>query len=343
MRRHSRPWLNNGRAEQRANGADACIAHVNAAGGVGGRRILVKDRDDGYGAEQAAREIQALIEVDQVLAVLGAFGTPTLPKVILAVDKAGVPLVGAASISDEARQPPRTWVFPVRVSAVQEASATVKHQLTIGARRFLVLSSKEAYGPSGAAAYASALRQNGLEVQEVAFAATDDPRQVAGRVLQAQPEVLLISVLPKPFAAVARAYRGAGGAARTFGLSVIRIEDLRTELGPLATGICLSQPVPAPMSRTSPLASEYRQLLAKYIPGAQPSYHGLEGFLEAKVMVEGLRRAGKRPTRQLLARALETLKGQDFGGVHVRYSEGDRTGSTFSELVMLGADGALVR
>lgn len=330
-------------ATQRSDGADAYIAQVNATGGIGGRRIVVKDRDDGYSAEQAAREIQALIATDKVFAVFGAFGTPTLPVVLGAVDKAGVPLVGAASISNEARQPARTWVFPVRVSAAEEAAATVKHQLTLGTRRFVVLSSKEAYGPSGAAAYASALRRADIELHEVAFSATDDAGQVARKVLQARPEVLLISVLPKPFGAVARAFKDAGGAARTFGLSVIRVEDLRAELGPLAAGICLSQPVPAPHNRTSPLASEYRQLLAKHVPGAQPSYHGLESFLEAKVLVEGLRRAGPQPTRQALVRALETMKGQDFGGVQVRYGEGDRTGSTFSELVMLGAGDALVR
>jgi len=332
-----------GMATQRAEGADAYIAHVNATGGVGGRRIAIRDRDDGYSTEQAAREVQQLIDRDQVFAILGAFGTPTVPAVLKAVEKAGVPLVGAASISNEARRPPRKWVFPVRISAFEEAAATVRHQMTLGARRFLVLSSKEAYGPSGAAAYVNAVRNAGLPVQEVAFAISDDPRHIADQLVQARPEVLLISVLPKPFASVTREYRAAGGAARTFGLSVIRIEDLTTELGPLAAGMALSQPVPAPLSRTKPLANEYRQLLSKYVPRAAPSYHGLEGFLEAKVMVEGLRQAGPRASREQFVQALEALKARDFGGVTVRYGNGDRTGSMFSELIMLGANGAVVR
>jgi ABC-type branched-subunit amino acid transport system substrate-binding protein len=330
-------------ARQRADGADACIAHVNATGGIGGRRLVINDRDDGYSAAQAAREIDQLIVTDKVFAVLGAFGTPTLPAVIQAVERAGVPLVGAASLSNEARLPPRKWVFPVRVSAATEARATVRHQVTLGARRFVVLSSKEAYGPSGAVAYVNALQQEGLAVQEVSFAASDDPRLVAGRLLEARAEVLLISVVPKMFGPVLRAYRAAGGAARILGLSVIRIEDLRAELGPLAVGIGLSQPVPTPASRTSPLANEYRQLLARYKPGTEPSYHGLEAFLEARVMVEGLRRAGASPTREQLVRALESFKPVDVGGVLVRYAEGDRTGSTFSELVMIGAQGTLIR
>jgi ABC-type branched-subunit amino acid transport system substrate-binding protein len=332
-----------GMALQRAEGADVCIAHVNATGGVGGRRIAVRDRDDGYNAQQAAREVQQLIEHDKVFAVLGAFGTPTVPAVLQAVEKAGVPLVGAASIADDARQPSRKWVFPVRISAFAEAEATVRHQVTLGAKRFLVLASKEAYGPSGAAAYRDAVRKAGIAVQEVAFSVSDPARQVADQILQARPDVMLAAVLPKPFAAVAREYKAAGGGARTVGLSVIRIEDLRAELGPLAAGIALSQPVPFPLSRTSPLASDYRKLLSRHAPRAEPSYHGLEGFLEARILVEGLKQAGPRASREQLVGALEALRNSDFGGVMVRYGSGDRTGSMFSELIMLGANGAVVR
>lgn len=330
-------------ARQRAQGADACMAHANASGGIAGQRIVVLDRDDGYDAARAARETQSLLAQDGVFALLGAFGTPTVPAVIEVAERMGAPLVGASSIANDARQPPRRWIFPVRVSAVEEAAATVRHQLTLGAQRFLVLTSREAYGPSGSAAYTSALRQAGQKFGELTFEAGDDAKRVAAQLLQARPEVIFISVLPKPFAGVLRAYRNGGGAARIFGLSVIRAEDLRAELGPLAVGIGLSQPVPAPTSSTSVLASEYRAHLARLDPAAQPSFHGLESYLEARVLVEGLRRAGPRATREQLVRALESFRPLDLGGLLVRYGAGDRTGSTFSELVMLGSGRSIVR
>lgn len=330
-------------AQQRAQGADACVAHINASGGIHGRRIVVLDRDDGYDAVRAARETRSLLTQDHVFALLGAFGTPTVPAVIEVAESVGVPLVGAASIANDARQPPRRWVFPVRVSAALEAAATVRHQTTLGAQRFVLLTSREAYGPSGATAYASALRQAGLTFKELAFGADDDAKQVVAQLLQARPEVIFISVLPRPFASVLRAYRERGGAARIFGLSVIRVEDLRAELGPQASGIGLSQPVPAPNSPTSALAAEYRAHLSRLDPAALPSFHGLEGYLEARVLVEGLRRAGPRATREQLVRALESFRPLELGGLLVRYGPGDRTGSTFSELVMLGSGTSIVR
>lgn len=330
-------------ARQRAQGADACMAHINASGGIYGQRIVVLDRDDGYDAARAARETQSLLAKDGVFALLGAFGTPTVPAVIEVAERMSAPLVGAASISNDARQPPRRWVFPVRVSAVSEAAASVRHQMTLGAQRFVVLASREAYGPSGATAYTSALRQAGQTFSELAFETGDDAKRVAAQLLQARPEVIFISVLPKPFAGVLRAYREGGGAARIFGLSVIRVEDLRAELGSLAVGIGLSQPVPAPTSPTSALAGQYRAHLARLDPAAQPSFHGLEGYLEARVLVEGLRRAGPRATREQLVRALESFRQLELGGLLVRYGTGDRTGSTFSELVMLGSGASIVR
>ena len=330
-------------ARQHASGAEVCVAGVNAQGGIGGRRIVFRDRDDGYDGARARTQTRALIEEDKVLALLGAVGTPTLPPIMELAEQFGVPLVGASSVGNEARLPPRKFVFPVRISALGEASAIVRHQATIGTRRFVIVSSKEAYGPAGGAAFASALRTAGFDGQEIAFGATDDPRQVAQRLYAAKPDVILLSVVPRPYGAVAREFKSLGGDARTFGLSVIRIEDLSAALGSLAEGIALSQVLPYPMSQSSTLAVEFRRALTVHAPDAEPSYHALEGYLEAKVLVEGLRRAGSQPSRASVAAALESLSPHDFGGVLVHYGQTDRTGSTFSDLVMLGSHGNIVR
>ncbi len=330
-------------AKQRAAGANAYIASVNATGGITGRRIVVRDRDDQYEATRAAQEVQSLIEVDKVLALLGAFGTPTLPTVIDHVENARVPLVGAASISDEARKPVRRFVFPVRVSAHHEAATTVRHQATIGARRFTVLSSKEAFGPSGAKAYADAVRDAKLPLEEISFSASDDPKLIAEKINNSRPDVIFLSIIPKFFAPVAKEYRAIKGHARMFGLSVIRIEDLHAELRQLSEGIALSQAVPWPLSPTSPLAIEYRTALSSHLPSEVPSYNGMEGFLEAKVLVEGLRRARPPLTRSGLASALETFKPYEMGDISVHYGSANRTGSTYIELVLLGANGKLTR
>jgi ABC-type branched-subunit amino acid transport system substrate-binding protein len=329
-------------AKQRTGAADAYIAAVNAAGGVNGRRIVLKDRDDAYNPEQAAREAKALIEEDKVFALLGAFGTPTLPVVMKLAESAGVPLVGAVTLSEEARVPLHRFVFPVRASALNETRTTVQHQLTLGINRFVVLSSKEAYGPEGALAYRQSLQQAKTEPAAVIeFSVKDDPAAVAKRIFDAKPQALLASVLPKPFAPIYKQYVALGGNARVFGFSAIRIEDMQAELGPLADGVVLSQALPVPTRRSVPLVSEFNRVLAEHAKGTPPSYHGIDAYLEARVLVEGLRRAGPALTRTRLVAALEQLNNVDFGGVTVRYGPNDRSGSSYVDLVMLRNGGVV--
>ncbi|WP_158290117.1 ABC transporter substrate-binding protein [Ramlibacter sp. WS9] len=330
-------------ARQRRTGADACIAKLNAAGGVHGRRVKIIDRDDGYQAEKASIAVKELLDQEGVFAMLGAFGTPTLPVVMARTEEAGVPLIGAGSLSNEARHPFKRHVFPVRAASVAETAHAIKHQRTLAVERFAIVSSKEAYGPAGANAFAASLQSAGLKpVETIAFSASDDARAVADRLRASGAQALLVSVLPKPFSAVLSHYRKMGGAAQVIGFSAIRIEDLVESLGPMAVGVGLSQPVPVPTRTTVPLVKAYHAALAAHDGQATPSYHGLEGYLEALVMVEGLRRAGRNLSRERLVSALESMTGHDFGGVLVKYGPNDRTGSAFVDIVMLNAKGGVV-
>jgi len=57
----------------------------------------------------------------------------------------------------------------------------------------------------------------------------------------------------------------------------------------------------------------YRRTMQKYMPSVRPSFVGLEGFVDAMVMVEGLKKAGKEPTREGLIDAIESLHEVDLG------------------------------
>jgi branched-chain amino acid transport system substrate-binding protein len=325
-----------GMQKQRTGAADAYIASVNAAGGVNGRKIVIKDRDDAYDPKKALAETKALIEEDKVFAILGAFGSPTLPVVMDLVEAAGVPLVGAVTLSNAAREPLKKYVFPVRASALKETRNTVAHEMTLGVSRFAVLASKEAYGPEGAIAYKEALVKEKLApVADISFGVKEDPVGVAKRLFAANPQAILVAVLSKPFSAVLKEYRAMGGTARVIGFSAIRIEDMLSDLGNLSDGLALSQSLPVPSRVSMPLVAEYNKTLTAFGAGAPSSYHGIDAYLEARILVEGLRNAGASLTRNKLVSALEQMNNQDFGGVNVRYGPKDRTGSTYNDIIML--------
>src|SRR5205085_2437947 len=76
---------------------------------------------------------------------------------------------------------------------------------------------------------------------------------------------------------------------------------------------------------------------------AVKTINAMEGFLTAKVMVEGLRRAGKNPTREGLVDALEKMQDVDIGGFYVSYSPKNHAGSRFVDLTIIGRNGKFLR
>jgi branched-chain amino acid transport system substrate-binding protein len=83
--------------------------------------------------------------------------------------------------------------------------------------------------------------------------------------------------------------------------------------------------------------------MARDDPKAVVSHSAMEGFAAAKVLVEGLKRAGRRPTRESFIAALEGLRNFDVGGLTVDYGPKDHTGTDYVELSMVGKNGQFVQ
>jgi branched-chain amino acid transport system substrate-binding protein len=75
----------------------------------------------------------------------------------------------------------------------------------------------------------------------------------------------------------------------------------------------IAQVMPQPFGGTNAAARELA-ILARSNGIEELTYNPMEGFLSAKVLIAGLRRAGKRPTPATLARALEGMHEVDLGG-----------------------------
>ena len=126
-------------------------------------------------------------------------------------------------------------------------------------------------------------------------------------------------------------------------VSFVGSKALAAELGPEGRGVAISQVVPFPWNTGSPVVKEYQKALAAETGKENYSFTSLEGFIAAKVLVEGIRRAGRDLTREKLVTALETLNDYDVGGFTVTYSGNDHSGSRFVELTAIGRDGVFVR
>ncbi len=75
---------------------------------------------------------------------------------------------------------------------------------------------------------------------------------------------------------------------------------------------------------------------------AEFSLPSLEGYINAKVLAEGLRRVGPTANRESVLKALAGLESFDAGGVRVSYAGGRREGGAFVDVAAVGANGRLM-
>jgi ABC-type branched-subunit amino acid transport system substrate-binding protein len=111
-------------------------------------------------------------------------------------------------------------------------------------------------------------------------------------------------------------------------VSFVGADEFAKEMGSYAEGVIVSQVVPPP-SGLDVLGGtvKYRELLKKSYPNDRPNFVGLEGFVNAKVIVEGLKRAGQEITREKFVDALESMKDFSLGvGYPVNFSKESHQG-----------------
>ena len=78
-------------------------------------------------------------------------------------------------------------------------------------------------------------------------------------------------------------------------------------------------------------------------PKVGPNYSSIEGYIAARVVLEGLRRAGTAATRETLIAGLESMQNIDLGGFFVDFSPRKRVASSFVDLTILSGDGHVRR
>ena len=324
-------------------GASLYFNHVNARGGVNGRRIVLKTLDDGYEPARAAENTKKLINDEKVFALFGYVGTPTSQASLPIFTEARVPFVGPFTGAELLRHPINRYVFNVRASYFDETEAIVQHLTAMSVDKIAVFYQNDAYGLAGLAGVERALKKRNLQVAAKATVErnTVDVAKAVGEMRKADPQAIVMISAYKSCAAFIKEMKNAGANPTFWNVSFVGSKALAKELGREGRGIQISQVVPFPWDNSIPVVKEYHALLTE-IKG-EPGYGTLEGFIAAKVMVEGLRRAGRNLTRESFIKAMESLAPYDVGGFKVSYAPDNRSGSKFVDLTIISRNQKFVR
>ena len=324
-------------------GARLYFQQLNAAGGVHGRSIELRQLDDGYEPERCKANTEQFLR-DDVFALFGYVGTPTSLAALPLAVQAGLPFFAPFTGAEALREPLRRNVFHVRASYFDETARIVRQLTSTGVRKIAVFHQNDSYGAAGLEGVTRALRGHNLGPVAVGTVErnSSDVAAALRTILAAAPEAVVQVSAYKSCAAFIREARKAGYGGLFYNVSFVGTQALADELGRDARGVMVSQVMPYPYSGTSPLAREYLDALRRAGGELQPDYTSMEGYVAARVFAEGLRRA-PRPTRDGLLAGLESIQNLSLGGFHVNFGARGRVASRFVEMSMLTEDGRVRR
>ena len=154
---------------------------------------------------------------------------------------------------------------------------------------------------------------------------------------------MLLGLAGKPTIEFAHALRAQRKGLPMYALSIMGAAATMKAMGADATGMTISQIVPMPGNMALPVVRDFQQAWKAAKVAQEPSHLALEGYINARVFAEALRRAGKNPTRSGFIDSVWSIKQFDLGGYSVSFNETTLNASHFVELTMVARDGRFIR
>ncbi|NPA94755.1 MAG: ABC transporter substrate-binding protein [Thermodesulfobacteria bacterium] len=308
----------------------AVFSKINKQGGIGGKTIVLKVRDDGYEPDRAIENTMAFIDQGCFL-LTGYVGTPTSKAAVPLAEKAKIPYFFPFTGAEFLRNPVKPLVFNLRASYYMETEEMV-HYLAdkLGLNRIAILYQDDSYGRAGLAGFKKAMAKRGLEI----LGEATYPRNTVavGRAVitmrRLKPQAIVMIGAYKPCAAFIKKAKKFGLAdAKFINISFVGSKALLKELGEDGEGVLITQVVPFPWDDSIPGVKEYQQDMKAAYPDFRPGFVSLEGYLAAKTLTHILQESGANPTRNSVVQAANHLKDFDLGiGEKISFSPSDHQG-----------------
>ena len=295
-------------------GASAYLHMVNDEGGLYGRKIQLQAFDDSYDPERAPACFKRMVK--EGVFALGFFvGTPTAKVYVPLAQEEKIPVVGLFTGAQMLYEPLKHEVINVRASYYDETREQVDKLWEQNIRKIGVIYQDDPFGKAVLDGVKLALQKHNATPVGLGHFTRGSLEIEEGlkETMAARPQAIIVAGPYAPAAAIVKQAHAAGWRPQFLTVSFVGTEEFIKEAGADAEGTIITQVMP-PYDRTDyPTVAQYRKCLTKYSPGEPPSFVSFEGFVDAMVMVEGLKRAGKEVTREKFIAAIESIHDMNVG------------------------------
>jgi len=323
-------------------GINAALNSANAAGGIGSRPVRLVTADDGGKRDAVLVNTRKLVEADKVVALIGYTSGAGTEGSLAYIQQAAVPILSPATGNMGIRESNNPFIFHTRAGYDDEMRKIIGHVALLGYQR-VGLAYLDDVGPANLKAMTGALAQYKLTPAVVVGLnrnAEDFTPQV-NALIAANPQLVVFISNAKPIVKVVQGMRARGYGGQ-FATSSFAGSRLVADLKEQAVGLIMIQVLPQPRKEHLRFHREFHADMKALAPDVKPNYTILEGYISARVLLEGLRRSGPGVTRAQLVSALESLPELDYGGYRIRLSKAERNGSRYVDLGVVTEQGRLV-
>ncbi len=325
------------------DGADALIARINREGGVNGQLLRVETLDDTYLPAKTVANLKQLADQQRPVAFLGLFGVPTIAAAIPVITELKIPTVGLTSGTAALRANYNPYIFPVRASYAEEAKSIVTHLKLIGLTQVAIIQQDLPFGQATRDTFVAALTAAGITTftEHKVSASGDTATATVEQMKKTNPQAVFLAMLSNAAVPVLKEMSKQVRGVSSYAFSPIDTTLVMKQTEGAAKGLGVTQIVPIPTGASMLVVRDYLRDLEALKRG-EPSFYSLEAYLEAAVLVEGIKRSGSAsPSAAALIRALETMNPYDNRGFSVRYNNRSHDGSRYVDLTVIGRSGVM--
>ncbi len=304
-------------------GANTYFSHTNARGGIQGKKIELIQYDDKYEPENTLSNTITLLTKDDVFALFGFVGTPTVKRVLPIIMQSNIPFIAPYTGATFLRNENADNIVNFRSSYAEEVDALVEYLSSVkNVTRFAIFYQNDDYGEEGYIALSQALAKRNLHlIAEGTYKRnTLSIRHAIHEIDSAKPEAIILVGAYKPTARFIEKMKEAGASKVIFSpISFVNADALMNELHGNGENILFSQTIPSYDDVYSKEAVEYLKLLAFYYPEEKPSLVSYESFLAAKATVIALKSIVGPITRTAFLDAIKSLPINTLDNIPLKY------------------------
>ncbi len=323
------------------NGALAYFEKINATGGVNGNQIKLVTLDDKNDTKLSAENTQKLLNENNAVALFGyASSTLSIPAMPM-VKESRVPFFAPFTGADTIRKQ-NDFVYTVRVTYADEIDKIINFWGNLGSTRVTVLHYDDAVGKQNFETVAKTLQKFNKQPTSISITRNADlPDDIVQRIAASDPQIILVTTLYAPAAQMVKKLRAANLPYVVTSLSFVGASQLAKALGADAAGISVALTVPTAKSLNVPVVKECVAAWAALGQKEMMTVTAIESCIAAKVLVEGIRKAGTEVTRASLQKSLSAMGRVDVGGHVVEFKPGFHHGGKFVDIAVILANGEL--